>query len=298
LNTRFLSMLAAISDTGSLSAAARRLRVSTTTAKEQIQALERELDARLVVRQGRNLALTAAGHAILEPARIVLGQVNDMRQLAQAGTLRGTLRVGAISTALLTLFPLALRTLAAAHPEIELTAAPGTGPQLYQTIEAGEIDCAITMRPRFAMPKRFIWRPIRDEPLVLVCPEDSAEHEIEPLLRREPFIRMDRRSFSGQIVTQYLRDHRLQPRELFEMDAQEAIVVIVAQGMGVSLLPDWGIAGPVGRPIRKLAIGDARYDRTIGLLGVRGPREGLMGVFADALAVAAAAAGPGEATTR
>ncbi|HVJ55423.1 MAG TPA: LysR substrate-binding domain-containing protein [Aliidongia sp.] len=291
MNTRFLATFCAIAETGSLAAAARRLRITSAAAGEQMQTLEKILGSRLVARQGRRVVPTEAGHAVLPAARAILAKIEDLRQLAQAGQLRGLLRVGAISTALVTVVPPALQSMAQEHPEIELKVIPGTSAQLYQQLEEGEIDCAITVQPRFRLPKRMGWHPIRSEPLVLVTPADLAGSDARTLLMAAPFIRIDRTAWSGHIITSFLRDQRLEPEELFEMDAQEAIIILIASGLGVSLLPDWGIVAPAGRSIRKLPIGDPRYDRKLGLIGLAGAREALIRVFAAALS-AAAQAGP------
>lgn len=67
------------------------------------------------------------------------------------------------------------------------------------------------------------------------------------------------------------------------MDAPATIVILVAQGVGVSLLPDWGIAEPAGFAIRRLPVGDPAYDRHVGLIGLRNARTRLIEIFAAAL---------------
>jgi DNA-binding transcriptional LysR family regulator len=84
-------------------------------------------------------------------------------------------------------------------------------------------------------------------------------------------------------VTAFLEDRGLAPRELFELDAHEGIVLLVAEGLGVALLPDWGFRPPTGQAIRRLPIDDDRYSRVVGLIIPRGTREGLARIFATAL---------------
>jgi molybdate transport repressor ModE-like protein len=287
LNTRFLATFCAVAETGSIAAAARRLRITSAAAGEQIQTLEKTLGARLVTRQGRNVVLTASGHAVLLAAWDILARIDNLQQLAQVGKLRGLLRVGSISTALITIVPPALQAIATRYPEIELKISPSKSNHLYQLLEEEEIDCAITVEPQFRIPKRMVWHPIRAQPLVLVAPPDLPGDGIEDLLTAAPFIRLDRKAWSGHIITTFLRDRHLQLTELFELDAQQTIIILVSHGLGVALLPDSGIVPPLGRAIRKIPVGDQRYDRSLGLLGLNGPREGLIRVFAEALREAA-----------
>jgi DNA-binding transcriptional LysR family regulator len=127
------------------------------------------------------------------------------------------------------------------------------------------------------------WHPIREEPLALLCPGGLEGDAIDRHLAAEPFIRMDRNAWTGQIVTRFLEDRAIRTKELFEMDAPATIVILVAQGVGVTLLPDWGITEPAGFAIRRLPVGDPAYDRQLGLIGLRTARTRLIDIFAAAL---------------
>jgi DNA-binding transcriptional LysR family regulator len=198
MNTRFLSTFCVVADRGGLSAAARHLGLSSTSLAEQIRALEKDLNARLLFRRGRSITLTEAGNAILPAAREVLGRIDEMGQLAQVGQLQGSLRVGTGSSTMISLLPQALVDMARRHPRIELKVVPGTSPHLYQRVEQGDLDCAIIARPPFELPKTMAWNPVREEPLVLLCAADLAGDTAEELLLAAPFIRMDRNAWTGR----------------------------------------------------------------------------------------------------
>ncbi|GAB0119972.1 LysR substrate-binding domain-containing protein [Acidisoma sp. 7E03] len=108
---------------GSLSAAARHLRLSTSVVSERLSELERSLGARLLHRSTRRLALTEDGNAFFPRATRV------MRDLAEAtadiaerrGTLSGPLRIAApVTFGRLHLGP-ALYPFLKAHPDVQLT---------------------------------------------------------------------------------------------------------------------------------------------------------------------------------
>ena len=137
MNARFLGTFCAIARFGSLTAAARHLGLSTASVGEQIKVLEAELNARLVSRQGRGIALTEAGHAVLPAARDVLERIDEMSQIAQLGQPRGRLRVGAVSTAMIGVLPPALQQMAPHHLNVELNVYPGSSTHLYHQLEQG-----------------------------------------------------------------------------------------------------------------------------------------------------------------
>jgi DNA-binding transcriptional LysR family regulator len=154
-------------------------------------------------------------------------------------------------------------------------------------LESGEIDCALAVRPPFRLPKSMSWRLVREEPLVAIAPARPRRQGVGALLAEHPFIRMDRNAWTGQLVSRFLNDRRIAVRELFELDAPETIVILVAEGVGVSLLPNWGIIAPVGRDISMHAIEDPRYARAVGILGNRGAAAALIDVFTSTVTASA-----------
>lgn len=72
-----MSLLIDVVDSGSFSAAARRLRVPVTTVARKISSLEAQLGAALLVRTTRKLSLTDAGTSYLAAARRILDQVDE-----------------------------------------------------------------------------------------------------------------------------------------------------------------------------------------------------------------------------
>lgn len=90
-----LSTFLAIVDSGSLAAAARRLRKSPPAVTRSLAALEERVGTVLIARTTRRLAPTEAGVALAEQARQILSTYQAMIAGAEAGPLRGLLRVTA-----------------------------------------------------------------------------------------------------------------------------------------------------------------------------------------------------------
>lgn len=283
MNTRYLRALCLVSEHGSIAAAARELGLAHTSIAEQIRSLEADLSAKLVERRGQRIVLTSAGQAILETARQIVSQADEMRHLAQGGRPAGRLRVGSISTALTTLIPAALQTLATSFPDIDLTVIPGTSAGLFRLLENNEIDCALVVQPPFQLPKCLDWLHLRDEPLALVTRAAIGSTDVKSILENAPFMRMDRKAWTGQIVESFLSSRNILVSELFELDAPEAIVILVSRGLGVTLLPDWGIATLNIGGLQITPVGQGRFRRTIGLLSRAGPAKALVDRFQQAL---------------
>lgn len=266
METRFLENFIAVAELGSMAAAARRLGVTPAAVAQRIRALEDEVGAALIVRAGRTVMPTEAGAAILERGRDILRGVRDMRAVAAGDALAGEIRLGAISTALTGLLPRYLKRFVAAAPLVDLYVVPGTSIELYRRVTEGELDAAILVRPQFALPKTSDWHSLRHEPLVLLTPLAMKARDPHDILRQEPFIRYDRNHWGGRLADAYLRHLGIRPRERLELDALEAIAVMVSQGLGVSLVPDWASPWPAGIAVRKHALPADAPTREIGLL--------------------------------
>ena len=75
--------------------------------------------------------------------------------------------------------------------------------------------------------------------IVLLKPAALKGDDVKTLLSTHPFIRYDARAWGGLLVENYLRKLGIRPQERFELDALDAIAVLVDRGLGVALVPDW-----------------------------------------------------------
>jgi len=132
---------------------------------------------------------------------------------------------------------------------------------------------ALIVVPPFEIPKSLNWRTVRREPLVVLTHKRYASADPLALLASQPLIRYDRKNWGGSLSDQYLLSKRIQPEERVELDALDALEVLVGLGMGVSLVPDWARASPLRDDLVALPLPDAPY-REIGLLWPTGSAHG------------------------
>ncbi|MGA0614167.1 LysR family transcriptional regulator [Paracoccus sp. KR1-242] len=266
MDTRFIETFLAVVDHGSMAEAARRLGLTPAAVAQRMQALETELGAKLLRRVGKQVRPTEAGHAILEPARKMVADARLMRSRANAGLTAGELRLGAISTALTGLLPQALLRLRHRFPAVELFVLPGASADLHAALDAGRIDAALLVRPPFEIPKTRDWHVVRREPLILLVPVDLADRDPLELIATQPFIRYDRANWGGRLAQAWLEANNLRPREWLELDQLEAISVMVSNGLGISVLPDWAPPWPEGVAARRIPLPAPAMEREIGVL--------------------------------
>jgi DNA-binding transcriptional LysR family regulator len=287
MDTRFLDSFVTVIESGSLAEAARRLKLTPAAVAQRVRALENDIGTRLLVRSGRTVQPTEAAAAILERARKFLGEVRDLKSIAAGDRPSGDLRIGAFQASLTGMLPSILLLMAEKYPQILVHISPGTAVDLYPKVLGGDLDAAIIARPPFVLPKICDWRPLREEPLVLLTPASRPTGDPNRMLASEPFIRLDRRSWAGQLIEGYLRRAGIQPHERLEIDSAPAIATMVDRGLGVALVHDWPPPWPEGLALRKLPVADSSFSRHVDLLWLRAsPRLRLVQAFLE-VAIAA-----------
>ncbi len=288
MDTRFLESLLATIESGSVAGAARRLNLTPAAVTQRIHAIEVEIGATLLTRSGRTMQPTEAGAAVAANLRSLLQQVRDLQSIAGGDVATGVLRLGAISTVVTGLMPAILRQLIEERPRIEIYMAPGVSEQLYQRVVEGDLDAAFIVQPPFALPKSCAWRTLREEPLVLIAPAGTKYTDTPSMLHAHPFIRYDRSDWGGRIIENYLKDAGIRPNERFELDALDAIAVMVGNGLGVSIVPDWAPPWPANVVVRKIPLDASRFTRRLGVVWRRSSvRTSLIQSLIDKAAAAA-----------
>lgn len=266
MDTQFLKTFINVVDRGSMAAAARHLNITPAAVAQQIRTLERELGTPLIARAGRTVAVTEEGARILQRARDILRDVADLRSVANDRSVAGELRLGACPTALAGMLPDVLARMVRKFPQINVFIKPGYSAELYGDVENGELDAAVVLEAPYPLPKTCHWEVLREEPLVVLVPESMADRDPHDVLRSEPLIRYDRHQWGGRQADEYLRRAGIVPHERFELNALNAIAVMVDRGLGVSLVPDWSPPWPAGVRLARLSLPAPCKARRIGLV--------------------------------
>jgi DNA-binding transcriptional LysR family regulator len=269
VDTQFLHTFITIVDQGSMAAAARVLNITPAAVAQQIRTLEREIGATLIARVGRTVSVTEEGSRILQRSRDLLRNVADLRSVANESGVSGELRLGACPTALAGMLPDVLARMVDTFPEINVFIKPGFSADLYRAVETGDLDAAVVLQAPFPLPKTCEWLLLREEPLIVLAPKSMANEDPHALLATQPLIRYDRNQWGGRQADDYLRARGIVPRERFELNALNAIAVMVDRGLGVSLVPDWARPWPEGLQLARIPLPEPSVPRRIGIVWSR-----------------------------
>ncbi|WP_113186914.1 LysR family transcriptional regulator [Rhizobiales bacterium] len=169
-----IAAFVAVAEAGSISEAARRLRLSKSVVSERVAELERGLNATLLHRTTRKLTLTEDGIAFRERAIRIVSEVqaaaSDLAE--RRGLLTGPLRIAApVSFGRRHLGP-ALYPFLAQHPEIELTLDLDD----RRVDAASEGYDAIVRHGVIADSRLVVWKLARSRRLLVAAPDYLDRH--------------------------------------------------------------------------------------------------------------------------
>jgi DNA-binding transcriptional LysR family regulator len=238
-----LRYLVALADALHFGRAARLLGMTQPALSQQIRRLEAEVGVSLLVRDRRNVALTAAGEALVTQARRALAEadrgVMEARRIAQGGAIDVTL--GFIGPAALSIVPAALAHMNRCQDAPRITLVELDTPQLMARLAGRSIDLAILRGP--LTDRRFHIATLCYESLHVALPRSH------PLARRraircadlaeESLVLFPHRRASGMYDAIMAAFHAsaVEPRVGWEVSDWPAILSFVANGLGISVVP-------------------------------------------------------------
>jgi DNA-binding transcriptional LysR family regulator len=244
MDTDLLRTFAEVARQGSVTRAARLLRLQQPTVSHRLAALERAVGAPLFERLGNALALTAAGEALLPYARqvpAVAGEALDAARAA-AGLAARRLHIGCAETPATYLLPSYLRALRQGYPDLQIRLTVGNAARVLAVTVSGEVDVALlTEREEHSAlhgetfrRDHFVVAVAVDDPWATRERVDAAELATRRLLLRE--VGAGTRAY----VDETLRDAGAAPSETLEVASLEAIKRMAEARAGVAVVP--GIA--------------------------------------------------------
>ncbi len=251
---------------GGFSAAGGHIGLTQSAVSSQIQRLEQSLGLDLFDRTRRSAVLNESGARVLARAEEIVALFSKLADVSADEELTSTLRIGAIASAQSTLLPRALAALRKESPKLLVNIAPGVSLKLMDQLDSDEIDAAIMIRPPFGILPEMSWLTLMYEPFKLLVHREIKGQDWRALLESQPFLRYERASFGGRLVTGFLRDKRLVVQDSMELDEIAGLINLVSEGLGVALVPMVEAYLPLPPQVRAISLGEKTFCREIGML--------------------------------
>ena len=253
-----------------MTATAHRLGITQPAISHTLQRLESGLGTTLLDRRIRPLRLTTAGAVLQEHAE---------RWLVDMSALRGRLRtantqtvaqvsIGMIDSFSVTVGPQLIKSLQDQAEQLSMWS--GISPNLESDLLRRDLDFIVTPTPLEDVTELEHNALFREPYLVVVPNSDRQNYDsLQSLSTARAFVRYSGRSRIGEQIERHLRWVRSQPPQRFEFDGTEAVLSMVAAGLG------WAITTPLCLlqarsylpTIRSMALPGPALDRNLYLVG-------------------------------
>lgn len=254
-------------DAGSFTAAAEQCAMSTAQVSRLVSELENHLQARLLHRTTRRLALSEAGSRFAERCRQILGEVEQAEIEAGCARIdpRGRLRVHSITGLGIQLLARLAGRYSERYPAVDLEL---TLSQHHPDLLQDGLDVVITLRHQLEDSELIAQRLGSVSQVLCAAPSYLAQHGVPRHpedLHRHRCLRLADPSLGDR--WRFLCDdgeQLIEPGESFKVNVAEAMANTAETGMGICMLPDYVAAPALQRgSLRRLLPGFQLQEKTI-----------------------------------
>lgn len=268
LELRHLRTIRAIHDHGGLARAAEVLNITQSALSHQVRAMEDQAGTALFLRQTKPMRLSPAGMRLLALARQVLPLVeaaeSEMRGVSQGRV--GRMHIAMECHACFNWLLPALDQFRHLWPQVDIDVRAGLAFTALPALTRGDADLVISSDPEELPGVSF--EPLFDYHPLLAVPAThplAGRDSVEPAdLATETLIAypMDRARLDA--FSHFLDPAGVRPAAVREIELTDVILLLVASGRGVAVLPDWVLAREAQNPdIRTLRLGRKGVTRRL-----------------------------------
>lgn len=255
VNLNHLRTFAVIAEESSITRAAQRLGLRQPSVSLALQRLEEELGCRLVHRNSRRFALTAAGQRVyLECQEVVraLGRIDDATRHTGDET-TGAISLLIVSGLTCPLIDEAIRLVHSRHPAISWQIEVGSSHDIVHRVqsESARLGVCLLTRPVMKLQCRHLFR----EPFAVLC---GVEHPLYgqrevPLnaLRQQPFVAFTcaTEGFGLEPMAALRESTGLGTRVIASSPSLEEVRRFIKVGLGIGILPVAAAATDIERGV-------------------------------------------------
>lgn len=244
MDVRQLRQFVVLAETLNFRRAAERLHISQPPLSVSIRKLEQQFGTALFERSTRQVRLTDAGQVALAEVRKSLFHLEQAQRHARETRegVRGTLVVGSVGSATLSLIPRIIPPFRSAYPGIDLVLREYPSNRIVEEVEEGRLDLGLVRSPVIG---RYQVRTVALERDRLVAVVEAGSRLVGrgavalAELAAEPFVSYSRDEAAGlhSAVAGACQSAGFLPRVVHETTQIQATISLVAAGLGVALVP-------------------------------------------------------------
>ncbi len=260
----------AVARTGHFGKAAERCSVTQPALSMQVQELEKFLGIQLLERGRNGVMLTEGGKEIAQRAARVLADVRDIVDLArrQGDVLSGPLRLGVIPSVAPYVLPQLLPTIRDQFPELDLHIRESQTQTLVGELADGQLDLLLLALP-IEHPDIETIRLFDDRFLLAMATSHRLSNRVKAtpdLLENDRLLLLEEGHCMRDQALAFCSLRRIENINTFGASSLSTLVQMVANGLGMTLLPELAVSLEIRRgDIHLMRFADPEPQRVIGL---------------------------------
>lgn len=243
MELRQLKHFLAVGETGSITAAAKKLRLTQPALSRQIKALEEEIDTPLLERGAHSIQLTPAGEVLMAEAKKLVRFSDAMLEKVKAAATGEPLRVGYAPSLAGEFLSIAIERFTQIHPRVRVSLHDWSSAEMRTGLTEGKLDL-IVATPCDGVHEAVRWYPLRNYNWQLVTHASHPLAELKEIrasdLDGEKLLLYDREHYPDywDRVTGFFREHGLQAKVGGEFDGVSSLVAALEGNLGIALLAE------------------------------------------------------------
>lgn len=227
--------------------------ISQSAVTQQMKNLEQELEVTLFSRENKKLSLTDAGKLFVTEAEGIISRIHDSIEKVQAvqNGKSGRLSIGYLQCMEMSRFPKSIQNFHSKYPGVRLDLKRDSAVALHDDFLRGKYDLIFNIEHDLLTYTNIQKRQIGKYPFYAVM---SPDHRLadRKMIRQEDlqFEKLIVHDFhrgipeSPNMVPRRYLNEDLLPSIIKTVEDVETILIMVASGIGIGILPDFDIRKP------------------------------------------------------
>lgn len=253
--------------------AAAELHITQTALSRRLQTLESYLGVKLIERTTRSVELTRTGSDFLPRAQRLLGELEtsltDIRETGKA--MRGSVTIACVPSIGARYLPRVIQQYSATYPDNRITIHDHSSFGVTEAVFRRQAEFGINVTGSHDAGLDSV--PLTRDRFVLICRDDHplAVRRKVSWSQLEPYLLIFPGSLSANrpVLELALTGHRLRLRTYYEVQHSSTALGLVAEGVGVAVVPNLAVQRDAYPRIRVVPLVDPSVARTLALISLK-----------------------------
>lgn len=243
MELKYFKLIATIVTEGSIAKAADKLFLTPSALSHQLKEIESQLNAKIFNRINKSLVLTDIGKLLLDASTIILPEVERVTNeiIKQVKGEIGTIRLGTECNTCYHWLPPILKLYQGEYPNIEFRLGANGMASPLDLLLDGKIDLAIVYRKN--QDNNIVFTELFTDDVVALIPINhplAKKKYLRPIdFSGETYITHSKELHESIFFEQFLQPVGITPKKVMFIQLTEAVIEMINEGLGISVMANW-----------------------------------------------------------